>query len=179
MLDFDHLRDKARGVRLTAAFQARTVENGLARVRIGHPLIEHVDAEELGQVDHAPQQGIRQEIVHRGPGGMPGEAGPEMPARLDGHLPGSELHTDLGVRGEKIGRHLDHGRRGGRDLQKSQEHGGDPLIDKDATMLRVIAELDDVPMAIIRFQQMGLSASPHFSNRPDSGERHQKENAVT
>ncbi len=46
-------------------------------------------------------------------------------------------------------------------------------------MLRVVAEFDDVPVAIIRLQQVGLCASAHFSHVPDGGERHRKENAVT
>jgi hypothetical protein len=46
-------------------------------------------------------------------------------------------------------------------------------------MLRIIAKLDDVPMAIIRLQQMGLGASSHFSYMPDGRKRHWEETAVT
>jgi len=45
-------------------------------------------------------------------------------------------------------------------------------------MLRVIAELNDVPLPIIGFQQVGLRPSTHLSDVPDSGERHWLENRV-
>ena len=41
-------------------------------------------------------------------------------------------------------------------------------------MLRVVAELDDVPLAVVRLQQVGLGASAHFSQVPDRGEGHRK-----
>jgi hypothetical protein len=34
-------------------------------------------------------------------------------------------------------------------------------------------------MSVVRLQQVGLGASTHFSDLPDRGERHRKENAVT
>jgi hypothetical protein len=46
-------------------------------------------------------------------------------------------------------------------------------------MLGIIAKLDDVPMAVIRLQQMGLGASSHFSYVPDGRKRHWEERAVT
>jgi hypothetical protein len=41
-------------------------------------------------------------------------------------------------------------------------------------MLRVVPKLDDVPMAVIRLQQMRLGASSHFSHMPDGRKRHRK-----
>ena len=61
----------------------------------------------------------------------------------------------------------------------SQEHGGEQFVDQDPAMLRIVAKFDHIKVAVIRLQQMGLRASSHFSDVPDGGERHQKENAVT
>ena len=66
-----------------------------------------------------------------------------------------------------------------RNLEIPQEHGGEQLVHQNSAMLRIVAEFDDVKVAVIRLQQMGLRASSHFSDVPDGGERHQKENAVT
>jgi hypothetical protein len=41
-------------------------------------------------------------------------------------------------------------------------------------MLRIIAELDDVPMPVIGFQKVGLGASSHFSHMPDRRQGHSK-----
>src|SRR5438874_10658133 len=49
-------------------------------------------------------------------------------------------------------------------------------VDQHAAMLRIVAELDDVPAAVIRLQKLGLGAASHFSHVPDSRERHRKEN---
>ena len=46
-------------------------------------------------------------------------------------------------------------------------------------MLGIIAKLDDVPIAVIRLQQMRLGASSHFSYVPDGRKRHWEERAVT
>ena len=45
-------------------------------------------------------------------------------------------------------------------------------------MLGVVAEFDDIPLAVVGLQQVGLCASAHFSQVPDRGEGHRKENAV-
>jgi hypothetical protein len=46
-------------------------------------------------------------------------------------------------------------------------------------VLGIIAELDDVPLAVVGLHQVGLGASSHFSDVPDGGERHRLENRVT
>jgi hypothetical protein len=46
-------------------------------------------------------------------------------------------------------------------------------------MLGIIAELDDVAMPVVGLQKVGLGASTHFSQVPDRGEGHSKENRVT
>ena len=87
------------------------------------------------------------------------------------------LHSGLAAR--KVGADLDQrGLRRG-DLEVAQQGGAEQLVDQDAAMLRIVAEFDDVPMAVVGLQQVGLGASAHFSHVPDRGERHRKENAVT
>ena len=54
----------------------------------------------------------------------------------------------------------------------SEEGDGEELVHEDAAVLRVVAEPDDVPVAVIGFELMGLGASSHFPNMPDGGERH-------
>jgi hypothetical protein len=46
-------------------------------------------------------------------------------------------------------------------------------------VLGIIAELDDVPLAVVGFHEMRLGASSHFSDVPDSAKRHRLENRVT
>jgi hypothetical protein len=45
-------------------------------------------------------------------------------------------------------------------------------------VLGIIAELHDVPMAIVGLQQVSLGSASHFSHVADSSEGHRKENAV-
>ena len=54
---------------------------------------------------------------------------------------------------------------------------GNQLIHQDAAVLRIVPELDDVEIAVIRFQQVGLSPAAHLADMPAGGERHGK-NAV-
>ena len=58
------------------------------------------------------------------------------------------------------------------DLQILQEHRGNQLIHQNSAMLRVIPELHDVEVAVIRFDQVGLSPAAHFSDMPTGVERH-------
>ena len=63
------------------------------------------------------------------------------------------------------------GGRGG-DLQVLQEDRGNQFVDQDAAVLGVVPELDDVEVAVIRFQQVGLSPAAHLADMPAGGERH-------
>jgi hypothetical protein len=58
------------------------------------------------------------------------------------------------------------GRRGG-NLEILQKRRRKQFVHQNPAMLGVVAELDDVPMAVVRLQQMGLGASSHFSYVPD------------
>ena len=86
---------------------------------------------------------------------------------------------DFRVGGEERGADLDQGGLGSGNLEVVQQRGGEPLIHQDAAMLGIIAKLDDIPMAVIRLEQMRLSASSHFSHMPDGRKRHREERAVT
>jgi hypothetical protein len=66
-----------------------------------------------------------------------------------------------------------------RDLQIPQKYRRQQFVDEDSAVLGIIPKLNDVAAAVIRLQQMSLRSSSHFSDVPDGGERHQKENAVT
>jgi hypothetical protein len=45
-------------------------------------------------------------------------------------------------------------------------------------VLRIVTEFDDIPVAVVGFEQVSLCAAPHFSHVPDGGGRHCQENAV-
>ena len=87
------------------------------------------------------------------------------------------LHSGLAAR--KRGTHLDQRRLRRGDLEIAQQGGAERLVDQDPPVLGIVAELDDVPFAVVGLQQVRLGASTHFSHVPDRGEGHRKENAVT
>jgi len=39
-------------------------------------------------------------------------------------------------------------------------------------VLGVVPELDDIEVAVVRFEQVGLSPAAHFADMPAGGERH-------
>jgi hypothetical protein len=64
-------------------------------------------------------------------------------------------------------------------LQVFEEGGRDPFVDQNAPMLGIVAELDDVEVAIIAFQQVGLRSTAHFSDQTPSLDGHRsKTNAL-
>jgi hypothetical protein len=60
----------------------------------------------------------------------------------------------------------------GRNLQMRKDLRSDCLVHENSAVLEVILKLDDVEVAIVGFQQMSLSAAPHFSNEADCVYRH-------
>src|SRR6185437_1874784 len=54
------------------------------------------------------------------------------------------------------------------DLQMGKNLTGNPLIDENSSVLRVILEFDDVAVAIVGFQKVRLRATPHL---PDEAAR--------
>jgi len=73
--------------------------------------------------------------------------------------------VDLGIGFEKLGRDVNNGRGRRRDLEIIQENGSDPFIDQNAPVLRIIAEFDDVEVAVVTLQQMGLRPSAHLPDQ--------------
>jgi len=82
---------------------------------------------------------------------------------------------DVGVVGEEPRAQPHQSRFRRRDLEIGEQAGREQLIDQDAVVLRIIAELDDVPLAVVGLHQVRLGASSHFSDVPDGGERHRLE----
>ena len=61
------------------------------------------------------------------------------------------------------------------NLKIAEEFTGEPFIDQNAAMLRVIAELDDIEVLVFAFYEMGLSAPTHFSDQAMSANGHRQE----
>lgn len=59
-------------------------------------------------------------------------------------------------------------------MQVLQENGRYQFVHQDAPVLGVVLEFDDIEVAVIRFQQVGLGPSAHLSDMPAGGERHGK-----
>lgn len=89
-----------------------------------------------------------------------------MPAGFDGLPARSDLQTDIGIGLKEILRELDDPALRGVDLKMGENAAGDEFIDEYSAMLRVILKLDDVEIAVVGFQQMGLRAAPHLSDEP-------------
>ena len=123
-------------------------------------------------------KGVGQEIVDGQEGRVAGKARPELPPGLDLDAVRAELDVQVGIGGQELRLHLDEGGLWDGDLQVLENSRGERFVDQDAAVLGVVAELDDVPMAVVGLEELGLSASSHFSDVPDRGERHSKENAV-
>jgi hypothetical protein len=65
-----------------------------------------------------------------------------------------------------------------RNLQVIQQRGGQKFVNQDPAVLRIVAELHYVPVAVVGLEQVCLGASSHFADLPDGSERHRKENRV-
>jgi len=95
-----------------------------------------------------------------------------MPAGDDRDALRAQMNTNLRVGGEEFGSQKNElGGRGG-NLQVLQEDRGYQFVDQDAAVLGIILELDDVEVAVIRFQQVGLGPAAHFADMPAGGQRH-------
>jgi hypothetical protein len=95
-----------------------------------------------------------------------------VPAGLDGLAAGAELDVNVGVGGQEIGRQVYDGGLGRGDLQVVEEGGGDPFVDQNAPVLRIIEELDDVEVAIVAFEQVGLRSAAHFPDEAGGVDGH-------
>ena len=55
---------------------------------------------------------------------------------------------------------------GAGDLEMGENFRRYEFVDENPAVLRVILEFDDVIVAVVCFQQMGLSAASHFPDEP-------------
>jgi len=175
----DHEGDKAELARRDAGagepvFELGAEEDGLAAVGVGDPAVEGEDGEELVGVGELVEEGVGDEVIDGEALGVAGMAGTEVPAGLDGGATGAGLEVNFGVGGEEGGRQDDElgGRRG--DLQVGENGGGQELVDEDAAVLGVILKLDDVEVAVVGFEQMGLGAAAHFADKAAGVYRHKR-----
>ncbi len=171
----DHAGDEAGtgcGRAVFGAVDEGTVEDALAAVGIGDPFVEDQNGAEVVEVGDLGKQGVGEVVVDRDAVGVAGELGAEVPAGLDGDTLRSEVEVKLGVGGEELGGDANEGGFGNGDFEVTEEDGGEQFVDEDAAVLGIVAELDDIPAAVIRFEQMGLSPASHFSHVPDSRKRH-------
>jgi hypothetical protein len=95
-----------------------------------------------------------------------------MPAGLDGLAAGAELNVNFGVTSQEIGGQVYDGGFGRRDLQVVEEGGGDPFVDQNPAMLGIIAELDDLEVAVIALEQVGLRTAAHFPDQAPGVDGH-------
>ena len=175
----DHAGHKPGPAGATLAPHHGAVEDALTPVGVADPLVEDQDGAEILEVHDVRQQCVGQKVVDRGAGRVAGIARAEMPAGLDRDALPAEREVNLRIGGEELLRDANQRRRRSGNLKILKQRGREQLIHQNAAVLRVIAELDHVPMAVVRLQQVGLGASSHFSDVPDGGERHREPNAVT
>jgi hypothetical protein len=66
------------------------------------------------------------------------------------------------------------------NLEVFQPSRREPLVHQDAPMLRVVRELYNIQVAVIPFDQMRLSTTPHFADEAPSSDGHNgREKSVT
>ena len=87
----------------------------------------------------------------------------------------TQLDVGVWVAGQEVFRDLNHGHFRCGDTQVMQERRGDPFIDQDPAMLRIVVELNDVGMAVGGFHQVGLRSSAHLADEAASDDRHLQE----
>ena len=63
-------------------------------------------------------------------------------------------------------------------MQVFEEGGREPFIDQNATVLWIIEEFDDVEVAVVTFEQMGLRSTAHFSDQARGVDGHGRETNV-
>ena len=78
-----------------------------------------------------------------------------------------EMHELLGD--------LDQSRVGTRNLQILQKYRSDQLVNQNPAVLRVVLKFDDIELAVIGLQQVGLSAPAHLADVAARRERHWNE----
>src|SRR4051812_6080608 len=88
----------------------------------------------------------------------------EMPAGGNGDGPGSGPQNHFRVFFQELARHRNEALFRGGNAEVRKNFSGNPFVDENAAMLRVILELDDVAVPVVGFKQMRLSAASHLTN---------------
>ena len=146
----------------------------MAAVGVAHPFVEDQNRPEILQVRNLAEERFGQKIVNRQAAGVAGIARAELPSGLDRNALRAERQMDVRMRRQKIFAHVDQRRFRRCDLQVIEQRAAQEFVDEHAPVLRIVAELDHVPIAVVGFQQMGLRASSHLADMTDGGERHRK-----
>src|SRR5439155_24697019 len=123
------------------------------------PFVEYQDGAEVLQLDDRRQQRIGKKVVDRGVHRVAGVARTKLPTRFAFDAARCQAEVELRVGRQKLHADMDQGGFGSRDSQVVQERGGERLIHQNPPVLRIVAKLDHVPVAVLHLQQMGLSAS--------------------
>lgn len=81
---------------------------------------------------------------------------------------------DIRMRGEKLFAYMDEGclRRG--DFQIIEQSPAQKFIDEHTPVRRIVPKLDDIPMPVVRLEEVGLRAASHLAHVANGGERHRK-----
>jgi hypothetical protein len=87
---------------------------------------------------------------------------------------GIRFHT-RSIGSQEVRCHLNYGgfRRG--DFQVVEKGRTQQSIDENAVMLWIVSEFGDLPIVVVRFEQMCLCASSHLAHVAYGRERHQTE----
>src|SRR5438309_441200 len=88
-----------------------------------------------------------------------------MPASVRTNALLSQLNMRVRILGKKPVAQRDNRRLWSRNPEVSQECGRHPLVHQDASMLGIIRELNNVKVAIGRFDQMRLGSAAHSTDQ--------------
>jgi hypothetical protein len=85
---------------------------------------------------------------------------------------GTDGQVQVRIAGDEVRAQLDHCRRWDVDLQVAQERGGEPFIDENAAMLRIVGEFANIEVAVVSLNQVRLRAPAHFADQSAGANRH-------
>lgn len=140
------------------------VENALAGIGIGGPLVESKDRGEVVNVAAGGQLDVGQDIVDGQQVGITGKARAEVPTRGRGVKDLSAQDSDAGRLREEFSREVDDLDGGAGDAQVVEDALGDPFVDQGTEALGVGGKLHHIMMAVGGFDQMGLGAAAEVAD---------------
>ena len=71
--------------------------------------------------------------------------------------------------------HIDHRGSRRRDVEVGEEGGADPFVRKNAAMLGIVGELDDVKMLVAALEKVSLRPAPHLPEWTKRADGHLQE----